>query len=295
MKKVCFVVLHFKEEVATSKCVDSLINNLSYKNKEIIVVDNGSKDGTGQYLQDHYQSYRDVHVLINEENLGYARGNNVGYLYAKNKIKADYIIILNNDTEIKQEKFIDTILELYKEKKYYVLGPDIYSISNNEHQSPIREQPITKNELDMYMNIWNEFEKRKILNKTKYFIKGFLGKEQIEKYRKLKGLNEEKELFKIERENVVLHGACLIFSPLFVQEEDEAFFPDTFLYFEEDILTYLCLKKSMKLVYSPLIQVYHYEDLSTNKVVKNEYQKELFKIKHQRNSAKVYLKLMSPN
>ncbi|MNC63937.1 hypothetical protein D3C75_1140990 [compost metagenome] len=48
----------------------------------------------------------------------------------------------------------------------------------------------------------------------------------------------------------------------------------------------------MKIIYSPIVQVLHYEDQSTNKVVKREFDKELFKIKHQRHSAKVFLNLM---
>lgn len=299
MKKVCFVVLHFKDEEATRNCINSLINNILYENIEIVVVDNGSQDGSGESLKKYFKSNNKIHIIINEVNTGYARGNNVGYRFAKEELKTDYIIILNNDTLINQTSFVEEIIKIYQEKSYFVLGPDIYSLSNKIHQSPIRIQPLSSEQLVSLLKIWREFEKNEIRNKFKFWIKDLIGVKLIKDYRKLKNFkkinNDEHLLYKTEKENIVLHGACIVFSPLYVSEENFAFFPETFLYLEEDILTYFCIKKNMKIIYSPRIQVLHYEDLSTNQIVKKEYDKELFKIKHQRHSAEVFLNLMSPN
>jgi len=60
---------------------------------EIIVVDNGSKDGSAEYLK---QTFPSVRVIESRENLGFAGGNNLGVNHAN----GDYIVLLNNDTKV---------------------------------------------------------------------------------------------------------------------------------------------------------------------------------------------------
>lgn len=43
--------------------------------------------------------------MINHENAGFARGNNVAYQFAKEKYKPDFMVIMNNDIEIETEEF----------------------------------------------------------------------------------------------------------------------------------------------------------------------------------------------
>ncbi|QQZ61616.1 glycosyltransferase family 2 protein [Paenibacillus sonchi] len=295
MDKVCFVVLHYKDEKATSDCINSLIDNILREDVHIIVVDNGSGDGSGEFIKKSFEAFDNIHTIINKDNIGYAKGNNIGYCYAKEELQANYIVILNNDTLIKQSFFVEKIIQLYNEKQFYIMGPDILSLSRSLHQSPLRDKPLSSKELREYLKVWDDFENKIIRNRLKYLMKGVIGKKTLLLYRKFKNsrsMNDSDFLYKYEQENVVLHGACVVFSPLYVSREKEAFFSETFLYFEEDILTYLCNKKNMKIIYSPIVQVLHYEDQSTNKVVKKEFAKELFKIKHQRHSAKVFLNLM---
>lgn len=69
---------------------------------ELIVVDNGSHDGTGEWLADHAP---EAHVIALPRNLGFAGGNNVG-LRAAN---GDYLVLLNNDT-IPAQDFVERIV-----------------------------------------------------------------------------------------------------------------------------------------------------------------------------------------
>ena len=51
MDKVCFVILHFLTIEDTLKCINSICENIRYKNYHIVVVDNGSPNGTGLELK----------------------------------------------------------------------------------------------------------------------------------------------------------------------------------------------------------------------------------------------------
>ena len=92
-----------------------------------------------------------------------------------------------------------------------------------------------------------------------------------------------------KHKNVVLHGACYIFSKDYISHMDYAFYPDTFLYFEEDILYRQCEKNNFKILYDPSVFVYHLEDVSTNMVYRNYLKKEKMKISNLINSMRVFM------
>ena len=64
-------------------------------------------------------------MLINDENLGFAKGNNVAYQYSKLKYNPDFIVIMNNDVEIETNNFEEKVSEIYEREKFHLLGPDI--------------------------------------------------------------------------------------------------------------------------------------------------------------------------
>src|SRR5699024_1368336 len=82
----------------TVECLRSL-QKLDYPDYSVIVVDNGSSDQSVQQIR---QRVTDIHLIENEENLGFAGGNNVGIRHALER-EADYIWLLNNDTVVKAD------------------------------------------------------------------------------------------------------------------------------------------------------------------------------------------------
>ncbi len=78
----------------TRRCVESILSNIDNLNYEILVVDNGSTDGTRDYLQST-KSIR-LRFVLNEQNLGFVDGCNSGAAIAH----GDYLLFLNNDTEV---------------------------------------------------------------------------------------------------------------------------------------------------------------------------------------------------
>jgi len=78
----------------TAKCINSIIQHTS--DYEIIIVDNGSTDGTVGYLQDLMKKHENIKCIFNKENGTYARANNQGYKIST----GDHICFLNNDTVV---------------------------------------------------------------------------------------------------------------------------------------------------------------------------------------------------
>ncbi len=89
--KVSVIIVNWNGKSLLKDCLGSLAAQTA-KEIEIILVDNGSKDGSVDYVREQYP---DVKLISLPENLGFAGGNNAGIRAAK----GDYIALLNNDTK----------------------------------------------------------------------------------------------------------------------------------------------------------------------------------------------------
>jgi GT2 family glycosyltransferase len=89
---VSVIIVNWNGKHLLGECLDSILAQ-RFKDFEIIVVDNGSRDGSVGFLHERYPRIR-VEGL--PENLGFAGGNNVGLRIASGK----YLALLNNDTKV---------------------------------------------------------------------------------------------------------------------------------------------------------------------------------------------------
>ncbi len=88
----------------TLACLSSL-QHLQYANARIVVVDNGSQDNSAAIIR---QKFPLIDVIESNENLGFVGGNHLGLIYAQEE-KADYALLLNNDTEV-APNFLDLLV-----------------------------------------------------------------------------------------------------------------------------------------------------------------------------------------
>ena len=95
-----FIILHYLAEDMTKECVKYIQNHLDMNRIRIVIVDNASSNGSGARLKQFYKDNEYCDVILNDENMGFARGNNVGYTYAKEKYDPDFMIIMNNDVSV---------------------------------------------------------------------------------------------------------------------------------------------------------------------------------------------------
>ena len=101
-RPVSVIVLAWNGLDYTRACLDSIRTKTDFQNYEIIVADNGSTDGTIEYLK----SQQGIQCVFNGKNLGFAKGNNIAIRRAS--LDSD-IVLLNNDTEIIQPDWISML------------------------------------------------------------------------------------------------------------------------------------------------------------------------------------------
>lgn len=265
---VAFIILHYKNLTDTLECISS-IQALNSTNKKIVVVDN------------HTLSSEDVdilqpkidHLIVLEDNLGFAKANNIGALYAIKHYNPSFLVVINNDTVIQQHDFISRIFDIHKEVPFDILGPKILcregSGSVNPY-APLKTIDEVQKELDYQKKLFHIYQSsfsyaflmmgiwlKRLFKKPKRFFNG-----------------EERE------EGVALHGCALIFSKSYYQKFSDVFYDGTFLYHEESFLYQRAILHHLVTLYDPFISIFHKEGGSLDmKFGKKEREKKLFRTK----------------
>lgn len=101
------------------KCIDSIYNKTIYKNYEIIVIDNNSIEGaTFNLLKNYKKEYKNFKYYRLECEFNFSYINN----YAASKACGEYIVLLNNDTEIITENWLNTMVGYASQKHIGCVG-----------------------------------------------------------------------------------------------------------------------------------------------------------------------------
>ena len=98
---VSIIITNWNGKEYLERCLSSVFNQ-SYKNIEVILVDDASRDGSVNYLK---RNFLRAKIIVSEKHLGFAGVNNIGYKQSKGK----YILFLNNDTEVTKDFLIKLI------------------------------------------------------------------------------------------------------------------------------------------------------------------------------------------
>ena len=122
MKKVSIIVPAYNEEDRIGKCIDSLLKQ-TYRNVEIIVVDDGSTDNTLSFLK----KYEKKIILISKKNGGQGSARNLGI----KKSSGDYIMFVDSDDYI-AENMTSKLVEKIENENADIAICDIYKIINNQ-------------------------------------------------------------------------------------------------------------------------------------------------------------------
>jgi GT2 family glycosyltransferase/glycosyltransferase involved in cell wall biosynthesis/ADP-heptose:LPS heptosyltransferase/2-polyprenyl-3-methyl-5-hydroxy-6-metoxy-1,4-benzoquinol methylase/thioredoxin-like negative regulator of GroEL len=103
---VSIIIPVFNKIDFTKKCLQAVAKNTEYSNYEVIILDNGSTDGTKEFLDQLCGSDHRIKVKHSDENLGFVKGCNLAAESARGK----YILFLNNDTEV-QPGWLSALVE----------------------------------------------------------------------------------------------------------------------------------------------------------------------------------------
>ena len=278
---VAYVILHYLAGEDTLECAASILEATaaSHHKTHIVIVDNGSTNDSYAELCAVYGEHPQVTLLHSQENLGFARGNNLGFRYAKYDLKADFIVMLNNDTILSQKDFNEILVRKYEETGYGVLGPDILT-ADGYHQNPGSKQSWSFKEL--------------LVDRMKKRIRIALSYLRLDSAIS-HAITSVKEVYRSEKleqdvPNTILHGACFIFSPAYITRFD-GLHDETFLYMEEDILKLYADHYGFLMLYTPELSVFHKEDAATNMLAGSMDEKARRKYRRLIESSKIYSRL----
>jgi len=226
-RTISVITLNLNGKQMTEEFIESVLSSDICNNLEIIVVDNGSSDGSQTYLK---RIFPDVILIENKKNLGFAGGNNLGI----KRSSGEYILISNNDI-ILNKNTIKVLTRCLQENAHVAaVGPVI--IGKNEELKikqlhtqqggPVHPIPLwAPYSLELNYSSYSEKKDAKYCQKSKYLD--------------------------------VLYGACFMVKREALKRIglfDERFCP---MYFEETDLCLRMRKKGFKLMYTPEAVVYH--------------------------------------
>ncbi len=231
-KNLTLIIINYNSSTNTNCLLSSVKKNIYEKIKEIIIIDNDSKDIKNLNIKD-----KKIKLIINNKNLGFAKAVNQGINISKN----NFIILLNPDTIILNKSILETIELIEKDKNIGVIGgkikyenKKIFSANNN---------PTFLTGLFEFTNL------KKIFPKNKYTLNFW---------------PEEKQRITKPIEVSGICGAYLIFRKYDKKGNKNYFNEDYFLYLEDLDFCLDMKSKGFKIIFDPRSEVLHIGGASSN-------------------------------
>jgi GT2 family glycosyltransferase/glycosyltransferase involved in cell wall biosynthesis len=124
-RRVTIIVVTFENSTVTKDCIDSILRNTAYPNYEIVIVDNGSRDDTVNYLIYLSRVHENIRIILNDDNRGFAAANNQGLAAAT----GDIFVLLNNDTVVPRG-WLDELVKYLDNSHIGLVGPVTNFVGN---------------------------------------------------------------------------------------------------------------------------------------------------------------------
>lgn len=241
------VTINYLNWEDTLELIDT-IEKQTFQKYHLVIIDNNSKNDSVQKISNSIKNKNNISFICSDENLGFAKGNNLGISYLLNRdIKK--IMLLNNDTLLKDHCYLEKINSIKYKENVGAIGTKIIG-SDGLNQNPILKE----------VNLKSFKKERKMvgkeLNLQDNSILFFLFR--IERF-----INRKLTLIKKKPSSFFLHGAAILLTENYFNYFN-GLFPKTFLYFEEDILALLFQKFNLEFLYDDSLEIFHKEDQSSN-------------------------------
>lgn len=269
--KVAIIILNWNGWEDTVECLES-VYQIEYPLYEVIVVDNGSKDGSIQKIKNYADgktkvkstffkcsqenkpiyvkeyskaelensvpiketitnpvSRKNLILIKNDNNYGFAEGNNIGIRFTLNNLNPDYILLLNNDTVV-DPYFLNEMIKVAENDSHIgVLGPTVY-----EYKNPFEVQSAGAK---IY---WNKGE---VVN-----------------------LTSRESKYSDEPEDVDSVIGCALLAKTELFHKIGYLNKDYFAYLEESEWCVRAHKASYRIVYVPIGKIWHKGGATSNKI-----------------------------
>ncbi len=223
--KVAIIVCSYNQQKLLDECLVSIKNNTSYKNYKVYFVDDSGIGKIGNYVK---KKFKWVDVTINKENKGFSGANNIGIKKALSIYSPDYVLLLNDDTQIIDKNWIRKMV----------------SVGENNHKTGILGCRLLYP--DKSLQWFAKNGKITYLTKKGYF-------------------NITKEISKNQKVNDII-GACFLIKKSVIDKIgflDEEFNP---IYGEETDYCFRATKKGFNLVYVGNTEIIHHGGSSSKEI-----------------------------
>lgn len=241
MKSFSIIIISFNTKSITKECLKKLKNNFKKYpiDYEVIVVDNGSQDGSVEMLKNIEKKWSNLKLIIFKKNLGFGKGNNLGLKKATGR----YILYLNSDAMVDDLDFNDLINLMDKYPDIGALTVKVVLPTGDIDPASHRGFPTLWRSFTYFSGLEKIFFKVPILNKI------FGGYHLVH-------LNIN-EVHEIEAGT----GAFLLVRKE-ILDKIGGFDEDYFAYGEDIEMAWQIKKLGYKILYYPLWQVLHLKSMS---------------------------------
>lgn len=236
---ISVIIVNYNVKYFLENTISSVLKSANYpKNKiscEIIVVDNCSHDKSKEYINEKFGDK--VDYIYNDENLGFAKANNVGL----KKAKGDFLLILNPDTLL-QDNTLEVMLSYLKKNKETALATCYVSTPDNKLDTSCHRS---------FPTAWNSFSH--IIGLDKIFKNHFFASYNL-------SYLSNDEIVEVD----AVSGCFMILRREIIDEG--IFLPEDYFMYGEDIdFCYQIKKKGYKIEFVPLTSIIHYRGQSSKK------------------------------
>jgi GT2 family glycosyltransferase len=222
--RVLIIILNWNGLNDTMECLESL-KKITYPNYRVVLVDNGSQGDDARALTDRYCDY--IHLIKNDENYGFAEGNNIAIRYALENWKPEYFLLLNNDAIVDPDLLSSLVSACERDPLVGMAGPKVY----------FHHEPTVIQSVGGHINWWNGFAR-------------------------LEGNNEiDRGQFEATREVDWVSGCALLARKKVIDAIGLLYAP-YFAYFEEVDWCVRCKRAGYKVMAVPEARVWHKNRMS---------------------------------
>jgi len=239
------IIVNWNVKPLIERCLSSIFlfaKNLDY---EILVVDNASSDTSRGYLEELAKNKKQLKVILNEKNLGFARANN----QAAKKAQGEFILFLNPDTEIRGGTLQKMVEFMKNNPDCGVAGCQMIGV-DEKIQPSVRSFPSFGSQVLIFLKLHHLFPFLPVVKR--YFLSSF-------DYRKEQAVDQLMGAFFLTRRETM--GEVGLF--------DEKFFT----WFEEVDFCQRAKKANWQVIYTPKAQILHHGGESFKQVLSSKKQK----------------------
>jgi len=233
--RLSIIIVNWNTKELLSACLKSLHGDSAGSSMEVIVVDNGSADGSPEMVA---REFPEVKLVRLEHNRGFSAGNNVGLKYAS----GEYLLLLNSDTEVRGDALTIMCNLMDADASIGALGAQLLN-PDGSIQASCRAFPSYRTAL---------FHRKSLL--TKLFPRNRYSSQYL--------MTDSDRAQSMEVDWVI--GACLMTRRQVLEEVgplDEGFF----MYAEDVDWCYRMRQAGWKVVYEPSAKVMHHYEKSARK------------------------------